>query len=96
MLADQTIRDQLKKWEKEGFGNFPICMAKTQYSFTTDPTVMGAPINHSVSIKQVKLCAGARFIVVICGNIMSMPGLPKSPSAEKINIDQNGNILGLF
>ena len=81
---------------KEGFGNFPICMAKTQYSFTTDPTVMGAPTNHSVPIKEVKLSAGAGFVIVICGDIMSMPGLPKKPSAENIDINEIGMIKGLF
>ena len=96
VIASQSIRDQLKNWEKEGFGNFPICMAKTQYSFTTDPTVMGAPTNHSVPIKEVKLSAGAGFIVVICGDIMSMPGLPKKPSAENIDINELGMIQGLF
>ena len=96
VIASQSIRDQLKNWEKEGFGHFPICMAKTQYSFTTDPTVMGAPTNHSVPIKEVKLSAGAGFIVVICGDIMSMPGLPIKPSAEKIDINELGMIKGLF
>ena len=93
--ADASIRNQLHQWEKDGFGNLPVCMAKTQYSFTTDPTVLGAPSHHTVPIREVRLAAGAGFIVAICGDIMTMPGLPKVPSAENIRIE-NGQIEGLF
>ena len=96
VLADKLIRNQLKQWEKEGYGHLPICMAKTQYSFSTDPNLRGAPIGHSTPIREVRLCAGAGFIVVICGEIMTMPGLPKKPSAEEIEIDKNNQVKGLF
>ena len=96
ILADKLIRNQLKQWEKEGYGHLPICMAKTQYSFSTDPNLRGAPIGHSTPIREVRLCAGAGFIVVICGEIMTMPGLPKKPSAEEIEIDKNNQVKGLF
>lgn len=96
VLADKSIRDQLKAWEDAGYGNLPICMAKTQYSFSTDPNLRGAPTGHSVPIREVRLSAGAGFIVVICGQIMTMPGLPRVPSAEFINLDDNGFIQGLF
>ena len=95
-MADKSIRNQLKKWEQEGYKNLPICMAKTQYSFSTDPSLKGAPTGHSIPVREIKLCAGAGFIVVICGEIMTMPGLPKRPSAENIKIDNNQNIIGLF
>ncbi|EYD77939.1 Formate--tetrahydrofolate ligase [Rubellimicrobium mesophilum DSM 19309] len=96
VIADKSIRDQLKAWEAAGYGNFPICMAKTQYSFTTDPNVRGAPTGHTVPIREVRLSAGAGFIVVICGEIMTMPGLPKVPSAEVIRLNEAGQIEGLF
>ena len=96
IVADKAIRDQLKGWEAQGYGKFPICMAKTQYSFTTDPNLKGAPTNHVVPIREVRLSAGAEFIVVICGEIMTMPGLPKVPSAEVIGLDAKGQIDGLF
>jgi formate--tetrahydrofolate ligase len=95
-IADQSIRSQLKAWEEAGFGHLPICMAKTQYSFTTDPTQLGAPTHHTVPVREVRLAAGAGFIVAICGDIMTMPGLPKVPSAEVIHLDENGQIEGLF
>jgi len=95
-IADASVRNQLHQWEKDGFGNLPICMAKTQYSFTTDPTVLGAPTHHTVPVREVRLAAGAGFIVAICGDIMTMPGLPKVPSAEHIHLDENGQIEGLF
>jgi len=91
-----AIRTQLKQWEEMGYGHFPICMAKTQYSFSTDPTKMGAPEGHEVAIREVRLSAGAGFVVAICGDIMTMPGLPKVPSAENIYLDENGQIEGLF
>ncbi len=94
-IADQSVRNQLKAWEEAGFGDLPVCMAKTQYSFTTDPTKLGAPTHHTVPIREVRLAAGAGFIVAICGDIMTMPGLPKVPSAENIRL-VDGQIEGLF
>ncbi|MFN3578042.1 MAG: formate--tetrahydrofolate ligase [Tabrizicola sp.] len=96
VIADKSIRDQLKAWEAAGYGHLPICMAKTQYSFTTDPNVRGAPTGHSVPVREVRLSAGAGFIVVICGEIMTMPGLPKVPSAEVIRLNDQGQVEGLF
>ena len=96
VLADKKIRDQLKQWEEAGFGNLPVCMAKTQYSFSTDPNLRGAPIGHSVPIREVRLSAGAGFVVVVCGEIMTMPGLPRVPSAEAIMLNEAGDIEGLF
>ena len=96
IIADQKVRNQFKKLEDDGFGESPICMAKTQYSFSTDPLLMGAPSGHDVPIREARLSAGAEFIVVICGEIMTMPGLPKIPAAENINVDEKGLIQGLF
>jgi len=96
VLADKSVRDQLKHWEADGFGHLPVCMAKTQYSFTTDPQRRGAPTGHSLPVREVRLSAGAGFIVVICGEIMTMPGLPRIPSANHIKLDSNGQIEGLF
>ena len=96
IVADKSVRDQLKSYEAQGYGTFPICMAKTQYSFSTDPNLKGAPTNHVVPIREVRLSAGAEFIVVVCGDIMTMPGLPKVPSAEVIGLDDKGQIAGLF
>jgi formate--tetrahydrofolate ligase len=96
VLADKKIRDQLREWEDQGYGDLPICMAKTQYSFSTDPELRGAPTGHSVPIREVRLSAGAGFIVVICGAIMTMPGLPRKPAAEQIHINDAGEIDGLF
>ena len=96
VIADKSIRDQLKAWEAAGYGHLPICVAKTQYSFTTDPTVRGAPTGHSVPVREVRLSAGAGFIVAICGEIMTMPGLPKVPSAEVIRLNDQGHVEGLF
>ncbi len=96
VLADQKIRNQLKDWEEAGYGHLPVCMAKTQYSFTTDPTQRGAPTGHSVPVREVRLAAGAGFIVVICGEIMTMPGLPRGPAAEAIGLNDDGEIDGLF
>ena len=96
VLADKSVRDQLKAWEEAGYGNLPVCMAKTQYSFTTDPNVRGAPTGHSVPIREVRLSAGAGFIVAICGSIMTMPGLPRKPSAEVIRLNEKGDVEGLF
>jgi formate--tetrahydrofolate ligase len=95
-LMDQKIRDQLKQWEDQGYGNLPVCMAKTQYSFSTDPTLRGAPTGHSVPVREVRLSAGAGFIVAVCGEIMTMPGLPRVPSAENIMLNDKGEVEGLF
>ena len=96
VLADAKIRNQLKEWETAGYGNLPVCMAKTQYSFTTDPNRRGAPTGHSVPVREVRLSAGAGFIVVICGEIMTMPGLPSKPASETIMLNETGQIEGLF
>ena len=96
IIADKKVRNQFKKLENDGFGEYPICMAKTQYSFSTDPLLMGAPSGHDVPIREVRLSAGAEFIVVVCGEIMTMPGLPRIPAAENINVDEKGLIQGLF
>ena len=96
VLADTKIRNQLRDWEEQGYGSLPICMAKTQYSFSTDPTLRGAPVGHSVPVREVRLSAGAGFIVAICGEIMTMPGLPRVPAAESIRINDEGLIEGLF
>lgn len=96
IIADKKVRNQFLKLEKDGFGDYPVCMAKTQYSFSTDPLLMGAPKGHEVPIREVRLSAGAEFIVVVCGEIMTMPGLPRVPSAEAIGLDENNEIKGLF
>jgi formate--tetrahydrofolate ligase len=96
VLADKKIRDQLRTWEEAGYGHLPICMAKTQYSFSTDPSLRGAPTGHSVPVREVRLSAGAGFVVVICGEIMTMPGLPRTPAAMSIHLNQDGEIEGLF
>ena len=96
VLADKKIRDQLKLWEEQGYGHLPVCMAKTQYSFSTDPNLRGAPTGHSVPVREVRLSAGAGFVVVVCGEIMTMPGLPRIPSAEAIHLNEDGQIEGLF
>jgi formate--tetrahydrofolate ligase len=96
VLADKAVRDQLHAWEAQGYGHLPICMAKTQYSFSTDPNLRGAPTGHSVPVREVRLSAGAGFVVVICGEIMTMPGLPRVPSAETIRLNAAGQIEGLF
>ena len=96
VLADKKIRDQLRQWEDAGYGNLPVCMAKTQYSFSTDPSLRGAPTGHSVPVREVRLSAGAGFIVVICGEIMTMPGLPSRPASENIRLNAEGEIEGLF
>ena len=96
IIADKKVRNQFKKLENDGFGEYPICMAKTQYSFSTDPLLMGAPVGHDVPIKEVRLSAGAEFIVVVCGDIMTMPGLPRVPAAEAIGLDEDKEIKGLF
>ena len=96
VIADKSVRDQLRAWEEQGYGRLPVCMAKTQYSFSTDPNLRGAPEGHTVPVREVRLSAGAGFVVVITGEIMTMPGLPKIPSAEKIFLNEEGYIEGLF
>jgi len=96
VVADGAIREQLRAWEAAGYGHFPVCMAKTQYSFTTDPNRRGAPTGFTLPVREVRLSAGAGFIVAICGEIMTMPGLPRVPSAEVIGLNAEGRIEGLF
>ena len=96
VVADAKIKEQLKNFEKEGYGNLPICVAKTQYSFSTDPTLKGAPSGHILPIREIRLSSGAEFIVVVCGAIMTMPGLPKVPAADSIKLNEKGEIEGLF
>jgi formate--tetrahydrofolate ligase len=96
IIADKKVRDQIEKFQDSGFGNLPICVAKTQYSFSTDPDLKGAPSGHVVPIREVRLSAGAGFLVFVCGEIMTMPGLPRVPAADKIHIDDDGLIQGLF
>lgn len=95
VTADKKIRTQIKELEAAGYGHFPVCVAKTQYSFSTDPTLRGAPTGHSINVREVRLAAGAEFIVMVCGDVMTMPGLPKVPSSEKINV-VDGAVVGLF
>jgi len=96
VTASTKVKKQLSDWENAGFGKYPICVAKTQSSFSTDASVRGAPSDHTVNIREVRLAAGAGFIVMVCGDIMTMPGLPKVPSAEKIDVDGDGKVVGLF
>jgi len=96
ITADSKVRAQIKKLQEDGYGRYPICVAKTQYSFSADPALRGAPSGYSVNIREVRLAAGAEFIVMICGDIMTMPGLPKVPSAEKIDLTDDGKVVGLF
>ena len=96
VTASSKVKKQLSDWENAGFGKYPICVAKTQSSFSTDASVRGAPSDHTVNIREVRLAAGAGFIVMVCGDIMTMPGLPKIPSAEKIDVDGDGKVVGLF
>lgn len=96
LIADKKVRNQFAKFEEEGYGHFPICMAKTQYSFSTDPALLGAPRGHEVPVREVRLAAGAEFIVVVCGDIMTMPGLPRAPSADNIRLNDQGQVEGLF
>ncbi len=96
ITADSKIRGQIKKLQEDGYGHYPVCVAKTQYSFSTDPQLRGAPSGHVVTIREVRLAAGAEFIVMVCGDIMTMPGLPKVPSANAIDVNDEGKIVGLF
>jgi formate--tetrahydrofolate ligase len=93
---DKPVRDQLASYEAMGYGHFPICMAKTQYSFTTNPDLKGAPSDHIIPVREVRLSAGAEFVVAICGEILTMPGLPRTPAADSINIGADGRVVGLF
>ena len=96
VMADKVVRDKIKWFQENGFGHLPVCIAKTQYSFSTDPKLLGAPKDHSLSIREVRLSAGAEFVVIVCGAIMTMPGLPRVPAADKIKLDEDGQIQGLF
>jgi formate--tetrahydrofolate ligase len=94
--ADSAVRARIQRLQDQGYGHYPVCVAKTQYSFSTDPTLRGAPTGHVINIREVRLNAGAEFVVFVCGDVMTMPGLPKVPSSEAIDVDENGRIVGLF
>jgi formate--tetrahydrofolate ligase len=96
VTADSKIHAQIRKLQEDGYGHYPICVAKTQYSFSTDPALKGAPSDHTINVREVRLAAGAEFIVMVCGDIMTMPGLPREPSAVRIDMDDNGKVVGLF
>jgi formate--tetrahydrofolate ligase len=95
VTADSKIRAQIQALQDQGYGDYPVCVAKTQSSFSTDPKLRGAPSNHVINVREVRLAAGAQFIVMVCGDIMTMPGLPKVPSADKIDLI-DGKVVGLF
>jgi len=95
IIADQKVRDQIARYQETGYGHFPVCIAKTPLSFTTDPNVKGIPKNHVVPVREVRLANGAGFLVAICGNIMTMPGLPRRPAARNMRIDADGKVDGL-
>ena len=96
VVADTKVRQQLKDFEENGYGKLPVCIAKTQYSFSTDPNLKGAPTGHVLPVREVRLSSGAEFIVVVCGEIMTMPGLPRVPAADSIKLNDKGEIEGLF
>lgn len=96
VVADTRVRRQIRKFQEDGYGRYPVCIAKTQYSFSTDPSLRGAPSGHVLPIREVRLSAGAEFVVAVCGDIMTMPGLPKSPASERIDLGKNGEVIGLF
>jgi formate--tetrahydrofolate ligase len=96
VTADAKVRGQIKKLQEDGYGQYPVCVAKTQYSFSTDPQLRGAPSGHVINVREVRLAAGAEFVVMVCGDVMTMPGLPKVPSAEKIDLTDDGKVVGLF
>jgi len=96
VTADSKVRAQIKRLQESGYGHYPVCVAKTQYSFSTDAKLRGAPSNHEINIREVRLAAGAEFVVLVCGEIMTMPGLPKVPAATKIDLDDSGKVTGLF
>ena len=93
---DAKAQKKITQLEAEGYGHFPVCLAKTQYSFSTDPTQKGAPTGHTVNIREVRLSAGAGFVVMLTGDIMTMPGLPREPAANRIGLNENGDVVGLF
>ena len=96
VVADTKVRNEVKRLQEAGYGHYPICVAKTQYSFSTDPKLLGAPEGHVVKVREVRLAAGAEFIIMICGDIMTMPGLPKLPAANRIDLGEDGKVVGLF
>jgi formate--tetrahydrofolate ligase len=96
VTADTKVRNAIRKLEDDGYGRLPVCMAKTQYSFSTDPLRLGAPSGHVLNVREVRLAAGAEFVVMICGDILTMPGLPKEPAATRIDVDASGRVTGLF
>ncbi|HEX5858833.1 MAG TPA: formate--tetrahydrofolate ligase, partial [Microbacterium sp.] len=96
ITASGAVRAQIRRLQDAGYGHFPVCVAKTQYSFSTDPALRGAPTGHHVDIREVRLAAGAEFVVLVCGDVMTMPGLPVKPGAESIDVDDDGRIVGLF
>ena len=96
IVVDKKIINQLADWEEAGYGDLPVCMAKTQYSFSADPSLRGAPTGHTLPVREVRLSAGAGFVVAVCGDIMTMPGLPRKPAAEMIGITETGQVEGLF
>ena len=96
VTADSKVRAHIRRLQEEGYGHYPICIAKTQYSFSTDPQLRAAPSGHMINIREVRLAAGAEFVVMVCGDVMTMPGLPKMPSAEKIDLTDDGKVVGLF
>ena len=96
IIADKKVRAQFEQFEAAGYGHYPVCMAKTQYSFSTDPQLTGAPSGHDVPIREIRLAAGAEFIVVVCGDVMTMPGLPRKPASDNIGVDDSKSITGLF
>ena len=96
VTADAKVRAQIKKLQEDGYGRYPVCVAKTQYSFSTDPQLRAAPSGHVINVREVRLAAGAEFVVMVCGDVMTMPGLPKVPSAEKIDLNDDGKVVGLF
>ncbi len=96
VTADTQVRTQLRLLQEQGYGHYPVCIAKTQYSFSTDPQLRGAPSGHALNIREVRLAAGAEFVVLVCGDILTMPGLPAQPSSSAIDVDDEGRIVGLF
>ena len=96
ITAENNVKEQLKIFEKNGYGKLPVCIAKTQYSFSVDPKLKGAPTGHEIPIREVRLSSGAEFVVVICGSIMTMPGLPRVPAADSIGLNNRGEVEGLF
>jgi formate--tetrahydrofolate ligase len=96
VTANARVSEQIERLQQAGYGHYPVCVAKTQYSFSTNPALRGAPSGHTLDIREVRLNAGAEFVVMVCGEVMTMPGLPKVPSAERIDLDANGKVVGLF